>query len=53
MNVMDGAMWIFEARKGNNYNMVYRECSKGTEIKELCIMLYKLSGLKIKKKEIY
>ena len=51
--VMDGAEWIFEARKNDKYNMVYRQSGKGTEIKELCMMLYDLSGLKIKKKEIY
>jgi hypothetical protein len=51
--VMDGAEWIFEARKNGKYNMVYRQTSKGTEIKELCMMLYNLSNLKIKKKEIY
>ena len=50
---MDGAEWIFEARKNDKYNMVYRQSGKGTEIKELCMMLYDLSGLKIKKKEIY
>lgn len=53
MIVMDGAMWIFEARKDNNYNMVYRQTSKGAEINELCMLLLNISGLKIKKKEIY
>ncbi len=53
MIVMDGAMWIFEARKENNYNMVYRQTSKGTEINELCMLLLNMSRLKINKKEIY
>jgi len=53
MIIMDGAEWIFEARKNGKYNMVYRQSGKGSEIKELCMMLYELSGLKIKKKEIY
>jgi len=53
MIVMDGAMWIFEARKKSKYNMVYRQSGKGPEIKDLCMMLIDLSGIKVKKKEIY
>ena len=51
--VSDGAEWIFEARKDGKYHMVYRQTSRGTEINELCMMLYKLSGLRIKRKELY
>jgi hypothetical protein len=53
MIVMDGAMWIFEARKKSKYTMVYRQSGKGPEIKDLCMMLLDLSGIKVKKKEIY
>ena len=51
--VEDGATWIFEAKKGDKYHVVYKDMPEGTEFQELCILLLKMSNLKIPKDELY
>mgnify|MGYP007068289989 CR=1 FL=1 len=51
--VKDGAMWILEAKKDAKYKMVYRHSPKATVIRKLCVMLLKMSELKICKNELY
>ena len=53
MIVMDGSTWIFEAKKGEKYHMAYRHATQGSEVKELCMLLLNMSGLRIKKEEMY
>jgi hypothetical protein len=49
----DGSEWIFEARTHGKYHMVFRQNGKESEIGDLCLYLYELSGIKIKKREFY
>lgn len=50
---MDGAIWILESKSENNYHCIYRHCSTEKDFEKACLYLLKLSGLKIKKKDIY
>lgn len=50
---MDGAVWVLESKSVNGYHCVYRHCSGKKNFRDACLYLLKLSGLKIKKEEIY
>lgn len=50
---MDGAIWILESKSVNDYHCVYRHCSGKKDFRDACLYLLKLSGLKIKKEDIY
>jgi hypothetical protein len=50
---MDGAVWILEAKSAKNYHCVYRHCTTEKDFKNACLYLLKLSGLNIKKEDIY
>jgi hypothetical protein len=48
----DGAQWIMEGASDNCYHIVDRHSAKG-EYREACLYLLKLSGLQVKKANIY
>lgn len=50
---VDGAQWILEGVNRNNYKIVDRWSPKNGPIKELCLRMVNLAGLKLKKDEIY
>lgn len=49
----DGAAWILESKSADNYHCVYRHCTMEKGFEKACLYLLKLSGLKIKKEDIY
>ena len=49
----DGAYWIFESNYKHRYHMVFRHSPENTPFHRLCLYLIRLSGLKLKKTEIY
>jgi len=51
--VFDGTTWILHGRKGYLYNSVITKIGNQSLIKEICLYMIELSGLKLKKNEIY
>jgi hypothetical protein len=55
----DGAQWILEGTKGNDYHVVNRQSPDDNfhrnagKYRELCLHILKLSGLDLKKEKIY
>ncbi|NDW13521.1 hypothetical protein D0T50_11535 [Bacteroides sp. 214] len=47
----DGSQWILEANISGKYHIVDRWC--GGDIQDLCMMVFNLTGLKIKKDDLY
>ena len=50
---LDGATWMLEGSRNKKYHMVHRHCPKSQKLRNACLYLVKLSGLKLDPQEIY